>query len=269
MFLSGRVVEEPAKSATYSPREELVKVALEEKHFFSRAIVNRLWDYLFGRGLVTPVDQMHSANPPAVADVLEWLADDLAGHGYDLDRVVVGLVSSRVYQLASTKIDAAQQPGETAFARALLRALTPQQYALSLLLATGADTYDQAPNAAARAKNYRTLEGQCNGLLKPRLLDVRSDRFQSSTAEALFMSNHPDVQKLVTPAGNNLVARLASLSDAQEIIATAMWSVLSRPPQPEEQAYLSKWLAGHKDRSKACSELVWALMTSAEFRFNH
>jgi hypothetical protein len=269
MFLSGRVVEEPAKSTPFSPREELVKVALEEKQFFSRAIVNRLWEYLLGRGLVTPVDQMHSANPPAVPDLLEWLADDLADHGYDLDRLIAGLVSSRVYQLASTKVEAERQPAETAFARASLRPLTPPQYALSLLLATGAGSFDPTADPAARAKRYRELEGQCAALLKPGSLDVRADRFQSSTAEALFMSNHPEVQKLVTPAGNNLVARLAALADTKQLVETATWSVLSRPPSMEEHAYLSKWIDGHEDRSKACGELVWALLTSAEFRFNH
>jgi hypothetical protein len=269
MFLSGRIVEEPAKSTTYSPREQMVQVALEEKQFFSRAIVNRLWEYLLGRGLVSPVDQMHSANPPAVPDVLEWLADDLATHGYDLDRLIAGIVSSRVYQLASLKAESARQPAETAFARAPLRPLTPQQYALSLLLATGDGTYDQTSEASARAKRYRSLEGQCGSLLKSGSLDARTDRFQSSTTEALFMSNHAEVQKLVTPAGNNLVARLVALTDTKQLVETATWSVLGRPPQPEEQAYLGKWVDGHKDRAKACGELVWALLTSAEFRFNH
>jgi hypothetical protein len=269
MFLSGRIVEEPAKSTTYSPREELVKVVLEEKQFFSRAIVNRLWDYFLGRGLVSPVDQMHSANPPAVPDLLEWLADDLAEHGYDLDRLIAGLLSSRVYQLASVKAESERQPGEMAFARAPLRPLTPQQYALSMLLATGDGTYDQTADAPARAKSYRALEGQCGSLLKSGSLDTRGDRFQSSTTEALFMSNHAEVQKLVTPASNNLVARLATMADTKQLVETATWSVLSRPPSPEEQTYLGKWVEGHKDRPKACSELVWALLTSAEFRFNH
>ncbi len=269
MFLSGRIVEEPDKSVAFSPRERLVQVALEEKQFFSRAIVNRLWEYLLGRGLVSPVDQMHSANPPAVPDLLEWLADDLATHGYDLDRLIAGIVSSRVYQLASTKTEAERQPPDTAFARALLRPLTPQQYALSMLLATGDGSYDQASDAAARAKRYRALEGQCGSLLKSGSLDPRTDRFQSSTTEALFMSNHAEVQKLVMPAGNNLVVDLAPIADTKQLVEAAIWAVLSRPPSAEEQAFLCKWVDGHKDRAKACSELVWALLTSAEFRFNH
>ena len=110
MFLSGRVAEEPdlpakpdAKAAPVSRREQLVRLALEEKAFFSRAIVNRLWAFFMGRGLVSPLDQMHSANPPDAADLLELLAEDLSANGYELNRLVEALVSSRVYQLASEK----------------------------------------------------------------------------------------------------------------------------------------------------------------------
>jgi hypothetical protein len=274
MFLSGRVIDEPApppdadkKAPKFSRREQLVKVALDEKTFFSRALVNRLWAYFLGRGLVQPVDQMHSGNPPSIPEVLDALADDLVAHHYDLDRLVAAIVLSRPYQLASTWTGPGDSPGDKHFARARLRPLTPQQFALSLLLATGDGTFDQA-EGEARGKRYRELEGQAAAWTKA--LDARSDRFQSSTTEALFMSNHPEVQRLAAPAGNNLAARLAAVADAGQAVDTAVWTVLGRAPEADERAELVKWLDGHRqDRAKACGEMVWALMTSAEFRFNH
>jgi Protein of unknown function (DUF1549)/Protein of unknown function (DUF1553) len=269
MFLSGRVIEDPAdKSASVSRREQLVRVALEEKSFFSRAIVNRLWAYFLGRGLVQPLDQMHSANPPVVPDLLEWLADDFAAHGYDLDRLVAALVSSRDYRLASTRAEQGEA-NDGPFARAGLRPLTPAQLALSMALAAGDGTYDQLAEPAAREKRYRELEGQVAGLAKSGLLDARTDRFQSSTVEALFLSNAPEIQRLVQPNGKNLVARLAATPDTGKLVETAVWAVLSRAPEADERAYLAKWIDGHQERARACSELVWALLTSAEFRFNH
>jgi hypothetical protein len=275
MFLSGQVIDEPPpppdadkKPPKFSRREQLVKVALEEKSFFSRAIVNRLWAYFLGRGLVHPVDQMHSANPPSIPEVLDALAEDLVAHGYDLDRLVAAIVLSRPYQLTSTWAGPGDTPGDKHFARARLRPLTPQQYALSLLVATGAGTLDQAGEGEARGKRYREMEGQAAALTKA--LDARTDRFQSSTTEALFMSNHPEVQRLAAAAGNNLTARLAALPDAGQMVDTAVWTVLGRAPEADEQAELVKWLDGRKqDRAKACGEMIWALMTSAEFRFNH
>src|SRR5262249_47026058 len=106
-------------------------------------------------------------------------------------------------------------------------------------------------------------------LVKTKLLDPRSDRYQSSTGEALFMTNHPDVQALVTPTKTNLVGRLAALTDTKEIVETAVWTLLSRAPQAEERDFLVKWVESKPDRALGCRQLVWALMTSAEFRFNH
>jgi Protein of unknown function (DUF1549)/Protein of unknown function (DUF1553) len=285
MFLSRRVIEEPpakgpksnkgkgtdTAAAVFSRREQLVKAALEEKKFFSRAIANRLWAYFMGRGLVHPLDQMHSANPPSVPGLLEWLSEDLAAHRYDLDRLVAGLVSSRVYQRSSAREDGGKPTSEKDFAQGQLRPLTPQQYAMSLILATGDEqSFDQAKTGAERSRRYRELEGRAGRLTSLKVLDARSDQYQASTGEALFMSNHADVQRLLEASGKNLVSRLARTADTRKLVETAVWTVLSRAPEAEEQKVLAEWVEKRgKDRAKACGQLIWALMTSAEFRFNH
>ena len=97
-----------------------------------------------------------------------------------------------------------------------------------------------------------------------------SARFQSSTTEALYLSNHADLQRCILAGGENLTLRLSEIEDAREIIETAFWTVLNRPPDSDEMEELGEWLSGKKDaRKEACEELVWALVTSAEFRFNH
>src|SRR5262249_16311483 len=111
MFLTGKVVDAPGmkelskdegkkekgmiergkkeKKATpapkFSARQKLVEVALqpEGRDFFAKSIVNRVWARLYGVGLVTPVDQMHSENPPSHPELLAWLARDTIAHDYD------------------------------------------------------------------------------------------------------------------------------------------------------------------------------------------
>jgi hypothetical protein len=263
MFLTSKVVDEAEakknSKGPFSRREQLVRIALEEKTFFSRAIVNQLWAFYLGHGLVTPVDQLHSANAPAVAGLLEWLADDFAANGYNLDRLVAGIVSSRVYQLTGTLPRDGKTPSDRGFARAGLRPLTPQQLTVSLLVATGDVHLDAAQNLDREAAKFTRMK----------LLDPRSDRYQTSTGEALFLSNHPDIQRLVEPAKTNLTGRLTAMTSTTEMVDTAVWTLLSRAPEPEERDYLVKWLESKPDRAKGCRQLVWALMTSAEFRFNH
>lgn len=273
MFLSGQVMEDPpGKNGTYSRREQLVKSALEDRTFFRRAIVNRLWAYFLGRGLVHPTDQVHSANPSTIPDLLGWLGDDLAEHGYDLHRLIAGIVSSKVYQLASVRNEKASRDEdiEGFFARSTLRPLTPQQYALSLVLALGDGSYDPAGKTEEVQKRYRDLEGQASQVTRFGLLDARGEPYQASAGEALFLSNHHDVQKLTAPAGNNLAARLLTIQENTQLLQTAYWTILSRPAQAEELTFLKRWLEERKtERARAVSQLLWALVTSAEFRFNY
>ncbi len=265
MFLSGRQVFEPAfaarpkqksKPPVVSRRERLVKLALDDRVFFSRSIVNRLWAEFFGRGLIEPVDQMHSESVPAVPGLLEWLAEDFAANGYDLNRLIRAIVSSRAYQLDSRFSEASPKPDAGRFAIARLRPLTRRQLAASLLIATGTNS----PSELDREK-IASLESA---------LDPRIVAFQSSADEALFLSNSPTVQKLFKAEGNNLAGRLAKISDANRLVEEAIRTIFGRDPRPQERQELAAWIESQAgDQSRAAEQLVWALATSAEFRFNH
>ena len=108
-----------------------------ERDFFARAIVNRVWYRLFGQGLVMPLDQMHSANPPSQPELLDWLARDTAAHGYDLRRLIRGLVLSDAYARDS-RWDRGEPPRPRSSRSLSVRPLTPAQLANSLRLATAA-----------------------------------------------------------------------------------------------------------------------------------
>ena len=287
MFLSGQTVDDPglgldprwqdrrlaaeAEKAylppAFSPREELVRVALADERFFRRAIANRLWAFLLGRGLVHPVEQMHSGNPSSIPGLVEWLGDDLAANGFNLDRLMAGIALSRVYQRSSAWPSADEPPAAEHFALAAVRPLTHQQYALSVTLALADESFAQAANDEERAARYRSLEDHSYGLVDP--LDRRREGFQSSASEALFMSNDPRIQQLARPEGNNLAARLAAIEDNASMIEAAFWTTLGRAPEEDERASAADYLVRAADRRAACGHLVWALCTSAEFRFNH
>ncbi|MCO6456748.1 MAG: DUF1553 domain-containing protein [Pirellulaceae bacterium] len=297
MFLSGRVVEPGGElsgsskgeqsetsggSSAPSRRELLVRIALEDDRFFRRAVVNRVWQYLLGRGLVEPVDQMHSANTPAVPELLDWLADDFAAHGYDLRRLVAAVAMSRAYQLSSHWPSEAPLPPADLFAVARLRPLGRQQLAMSLLVATGDQRLDQpaAPqrgrlervlgvDGLERVERYLELEEQAAELA--RSFDPAQADFHSSAAEALFVSNAEAFQQLLQPRAGNLVQRLAELKTPREVIEAAFQATLQRLPDDDEfqqlAALFEEPAAGMS--SASIERLVWALVASAEFRFNH
>jgi hypothetical protein len=285
MFLSGRVATEPppeeAKKNKFSRREQLVAIALEDKTFLSRSLVNRMWRQYFGRGLVHPVDQMHSENPPSVPGLLEYMAEDFAASGYDVQRLAGAIVSTKAYRLSTRWDSAAPLPEEGDFAVARLRLLSPRQYALSLLVATGRAEFGEPDALQSRAerlagaagvdrvKQYLAAEDKAAPLLAQ--LDPGEDG-QSSAGEALYLSNNAAMQTLVAAEPGTLATRLAEMSDNTKITEAAIRHVFCRPPAEGELERLSEWLVGRSHDSSqtaACEQLVWTLVTSAEFRFQH
>ena len=97
-----------------------------------------------------------------------------------------------------------------------------------------------------------------------------AEEFEPTAAQALFLLNSEYVQKhFVTDS--KLVKSLSTLSTDAEVARRAYRAILSRPPSAEEIARVSRYLTDRGDRSRTevCRELVWALFSGPEFRFNH
>jgi len=92
----------------------------------TRTMVNRLWDRLMGRGIVHPVDAMHTE--PWNADLLDYLAVYLADHDYDLKQVLRLIVTSQVYQSQSVPVLSGDEPDAYVFAGPIAKRLTAEQY---------------------------------------------------------------------------------------------------------------------------------------------
>lgn len=291
MFLTGKVVEAPGLKVVpkgpkggkkqvgkggspppppqFSLRAKLVELALEpgQSDFFSRSIVNREWARLFGRGLVMPLDQMHSANPPSHPDLLRWLARDTAEHGYDLRRLVRGLVLSNAYARAS-RYEGGEAPEERLFAVAQVRPLAPLPLATALRLAT-VDPQTLPGAGAELEKKVEAIAKAASGIA--RLFPQPGDHFQVGASEAmLFANNEGLLRELLADTPVSLVGRLKQQADVAKRAELAVRSVLSRPARAEEVAALADYMRRRADRpAEACQQVVWALLTSAEFRFNH
>jgi hypothetical protein len=297
MFLTGKVVEDagakelsradqqkekaeldrlrrqrmPPPPPRFSARAQLVELALQpgQRDFFSRSIVNRVWQRLFGQGLVMPVDQMHSENPASHPDLLRWLARDMEEHKYDLRRLIRGLVLSRAYA-RSSRWEEAKVPAPELYAAAQVRPLTPIQLSASLEIVTTSPASlaaDLKPDELER--RIENLESRARGLA--RYFEQPGDNFQVSVSEALLFSNGDRiVGPLLADSGDRLVGHLKQIKDRKDLIDLAVRNALSRPATEEEVKLLADYLDRRKDRPvEACRQLVWALLTSSEFRFNY
>lgn len=195
------------------------------------------------------------------------LARDLVRHNYELRRVIRGFVLSEAYA-RSSRWSEQERPDAALFAVAIPRPLTPQQLAASLQIA-GAHPDKLRADAPDLDKTFEGIEKQTREWETS--FDRPSDNFQVSAEEALLFSNSAKVQQaLLSESEGTLMLRLGALQDRQAIIRAAIWNVLSRAPDSDESRLLDDYLARRSDRPTAgIRQVLWALLTSTEFRFNH
>ena len=261
----------PPPAPKFSARQALVKLALQpgQRDFLARSIVNRLWHRYFGLGLVTPLDQMHAANTPSHPELLDWLARDTIEHRYNLKRLIRGLVLSRAYA-RSSRWDGERFPPVRSFAVARLRALTPNQLATSLRLATtDPEQFPPSMKADEFDRKIEVVENAGRGFAA--LIEQPREEFQIGVSEALLFSNNERAgREFLADGRDRLLGRLAEMKDPGQAIELAVRAILTRPATPEEKKALLDYVGARQDRRpEAFRQIVWALLTSAEFRFNY
>jgi len=262
--------KQPPPEPKFSARAKLVEVALEGKNadYFSRSIVNRMWHRFFGTGLVTPLDQMHAENQPSHPELLAWLASDTASHGYDLKRLTRGLVMSKAYS-RSSQYDSENRPSERKFAVAKLKPMTPMQLATSLkIAATDPASFDNLKPEEFE-KRIEQLENSARGFAS--LIAQPTDNFQIGVGEALLFSNGDRVMReYLTDGGGTALGRVKTMKEPKEAVAFLVKTAYGRPATETELKVLTAYVEKRKGReAEAYRQVLWALVTSPEFRFSY
>ena len=269
----------PAKNArpvpSFSRRAQLAaRITAPETAAFRRTAANRFWFVMMGRGIVHPLDLDTADNPPSHPELLDLLGDELAAHKYDVKWFLRELTLSRTYQRSSELPKGVEVAPET-FAAAILKPLAPEALALAMMQATGWTDSERV----ALGKNLKeaTLYAKQAGNLPPfvtafgtRPGQPEGGNFVPTLEQTLFLKNGPLVRGWLAPRPGNLVDRLTKLSDPNAVADELFLSVLTRLPDAEERKEVAEILkAPAKDRAALLGEVAWALLASAEFRFNH
>lgn len=233
-----------ARVPKYSRRAAFAEAVTTNNPLLARAFVNRMWAVLLGRGLVHPADEMNGRNAPSHPELLEWLAQDFATHQYDVRRFIRGVVLSEVYALGHS--DAAPD----SFAGAPERPLQAEQIARSWRVVAGLPPQDQ----------------HLNHVVVEALPDVLPRDYSATFQQAQFLTSSPELAGLLVPAPGNTAERLAALPDAPARVQAIFSAAYGRAPDAEELAQTSAFLqAGADHPAEANRDLLWALLTSAEF----
>ncbi len=236
------------KVPKFSRRSALAKEATTNNPLLARAFVNHAWALMMGRGIVHPVDEMNSKNPPSHPVLLDWLAQDFASHGYDVRRVIRNIALSSAYQLGRS---ATELPPE-AFASAAERPLTAEAMARSAGIASGQSPADE--------KLRKTMVETFPDLL-PRVT-------RATIQQAMFLANSETFSGIFAP--NPALTALAQIPSFEERARLVFRQALLRDPDADEIQRAVEYLQSRPDQAtEAIGQLLWSLASGPEFLTNH
>ncbi|HKI37804.1 MAG TPA: DUF1549 domain-containing protein [Gemmataceae bacterium] len=259
----------------FSRRAQLAgQVATRDNVQFRRNCANRLWALMMGRGLVHPLDLDHPDNPPSHPDLLLLLADEVAATKFDVRSFLREIALSKTYQRSSELPAGVKEVSATSLRAARLKPLSAEQLAAALMQATGLT--DAERKALGKNATEAAVSAKLAGNVAPFVATFGGKpgqpqgAFEATLDQALFLANGKLVRGWLVPRPGNLTDRLVQLKEADAVAEELYLSVLTRPPADDERKEVADYLKGRTvDRTAALQELAWALLASAEFRFNH
>lgn len=247
-------------------------MATAPENNFARAFVNRVWRELMGRGLVEPVDDFRPSNPASLPALLEELTARFVSHGHDLRWLVGEIANSATYQLSS-RAHGDNAADHRFFSRAHLKPLGAQVLADAIAQVTGVpdvfeghDTGTRAVQLAdARLPSY-TLEvfGRC---ARETACDT-AEQSGGGLTQVLHLMNGAALNDKLR---GGFVRELLQAKVPPALAVERMFlRALGRLPTAKEAEHFAARLAHDGGLSPTgVEDLLWALLNSREFGFNH
>jgi hypothetical protein len=263
-------------------RKELVKLlATDSESKVARAMVNRMWDHLFGYGFTTPIDDMGPHAVVSHPELLNLLTEAFVKSGYDLQRLTKWIAASRAWQsssetIADNAVDNPESGTTPLFSRVYVRRMTPEQVYRSIRIAIRSVGNQPVEESEMNSQHRRDWVGQFAQAYGTDENDESLD-FEGTIAQAMVMMNGEEVDIAIHQATEAIRLGTAkpvkSPTDALNRVALAM---LTREPTPREEAAfrnryrsLSQQNPNGAPMAAAVEDMMWAYLNSSEFVLVH
>jgi len=256
--------------------------------YFARAIANRIWANFFNVGLVEEVDDMRVSNPASNQRLLAALADHLVEHDYDLQQLMRTILTSSTYSRSSVALPGNQADRrfysryypQRLMAEVLHDAIVkvtdvPSKFTQIALQGAEVEPTDFYPEGTRAIELYDSaVQSQ---FLKsfgrnPRAITCECERSdEPSMSQVLHMANGDTINEKLRVAGNRVDKLLDSGLSNYRLIEEIYLSTLSRYPTDNEMSQLMPLLSASSRDAKrlALEDLLWSILSSREFMFNH
>ncbi|MDP7205608.1 MAG: DUF1553 domain-containing protein, partial [Pirellulaceae bacterium] len=257
------------------PRVKLADwMSQPDNGFFSHSLVNRYWKHFFGRGLVDPEDDMRVTNPAVNPKLLAALAENFVDTGFDLKQLVRTICNSSTYQLSSEPNEWNRDDKQN-FSRYYPKRLNAEVLLDSINQVTGTSTSFGGVPAGTRATQlpdngfssyFLTVFGRPESSSACEC--ERSS--EANLAQSLHLLNSSEIQGKLT-SGSGRAATLSADKEREnaEKINELYLLAFARDPSSEEREIAIAHIDKTGDAKVAFEDIVWALINTKEFLFNH
>lgn len=232
-------------------------ITARDNPYFAKATVNRVWAQFFGRGLVEPVDDMRASNLASHPQLLDELADFFVASNFDLWQLHRVLAGTQAYQLSSAVASGNARP--ELFSAMALKPLTAEQL------------YDSIRSIGLVADSEANNRRQDRFFVTFGSPVTTAGEYTAGIPQALTLMNGDTVRQIVQESPLLRALSLPALTDRDRVEVMFLAS-LSRFPGDEELVQCLQMLSDAQqpdDRQRAYSNILWSLVNSAEFAFNH
>ncbi|MBY0228476.1 MAG: DUF1549 and DUF1553 domain-containing protein [Gemmataceae bacterium] len=255
--------EEPKLAAGSDRRAAYAEWLVSPRNpWFARGLANRVWSWFFHRGIIEPVDDVRSTNPPINPALLDALTRELVEGKFDLRHLMRRIVLSETYQRSGEGTE------ELNFSRAVPRRVPAEALLDSLVQATGVP--EGLPNGFRAAQlPDGNVENEFLRLFgKPQRMDAcECERDNGSNLlQALHFLNGKSILGRVRNPGARPAQLLArKLSDEQLLAESYLWALSRHPRGKEVGIGLAHLRSYGEKRDEALQDLFWALLNSKDF----
>jgi hypothetical protein len=300
--LPGEQPSEVPVSAAQDRRELLATwLTRKDNPFFAKAVVNRIWFHLHGRGIVEPVDDFRDSNPSANDELLEALAAEFTANGFRLKPLIRTIVNSRTYQLSPVPTPG-NQSDHRYFSHMYSRPLSAEVLLDAVCNVTGIPEVFEIANdyTIGIPEGSTTLPVGTRAVQLPvtdtetlintmgkyvryephpflrtfgqpsRTQTCECDREQNfGRKQALELIIGQMTSNRLTDKDNRLGQMLATNTSAAAILNELYLRALSRMPSEATAESLSAYVAGNTNKRQAWEDILWTILNSHEFIYQH
>ncbi len=254
----------------------------KDNPWFARNIVNRIWSWTMGRGIINESDDIRDDNPPSNPELLQYLEAEFVRSGYDVQRIFKLILNSRTYQQSSIP-QSSHEKAEELFAFYKVRQMEAEVLIDALCMITGTTEKYQSPIPEPFTfipGEIRTIE-LADGSITSSFLEMygrpsrdsglESERNNNPTdSQRMHMLNSSQIQDKIEKSWKlNAMARNLKGKPAKLIDALFL-EILSRKPTEEELQAVTEYLREKgMSNGQKYNDLAWALINTKEFRYKH